>query len=391
MLFKEIKELDAKNYMTVFNRQNLCFTHGKGSKLYDYNGKEYIDMSSGLGASCLGHDDPELTEAICRQAHRLIHVSNLYYDVVQAKLCEQILDGTIFERIFLCNSAVEANSTAVKLIRRHYLNKGEQRTKIIAAYDPVHGKTQSSFTVERETPLRSTQNFVRVPFNDLKALKSAIDDDTAAVTMEIIGEDGVMIAENDYIVNAYALCKSRGIIFAVDEAFTGMGRTGKTFAFEHYGIQPDAVTLSNALGGGVPIGAVLARGELSGAFAPGDHGSTFGGNPLSCAAASVVVSRLKGGLLEETTKKGEYLIDKLSKLKKFNFVKDVRGLGLMIGIELTEKISNVEVVGKMANAGVIIIASGRNTLLFTPAYTISYEEMDEAVSRLMDLFARTNV
>ncbi|MDE6398850.1 MAG: aspartate aminotransferase family protein [Clostridiales bacterium] len=397
MDFKEIKESDAKNYLTVFNRQTLCFTHGKGSKLYDTAGNEYIDMGGGIAVNCLGHDHPALTAAICEQAHKLIHVSNLYYNEPQAVLCENLLNGTIFDRMFLCNSGAEANEGAIKLIRKYFYNKGEARAKIVTARNSFHGRTLATVTATGQekysrpfAPLPA--GFAHVPYNDFAALKDEADDNTAAIILEMIqGESGVLPADYDYIVNAYALAKSRGILFAVDEVQTGMGRTGKMFAFEHYGIQPDIVTLAKGLGGGVPIGAVLARGDIATAFAPGDHGTTFGGNPLACAAANVVTNLLKNGLLEEVAQKGEYLLGRLSKLKKFNFVRDVRGKGLLLGIQLGDKVKNTEIVGKMAASGVLLITAGNNTLRLAPAYTVTKEEMDEACDKLMDLFARTNV
>ena len=332
---RQIKELDAKNYMHTFSRQNICFTHGKGSKLYDTFGNEYIDLGGGIAVNCLGHDDAELTAAICEQAHKLIHSSNLYYNEPQALLCEELLSGTIFERAFLCNSGAEANEGAIKLVRKHFYNKGENRPKIITAKGSFHGRTIATVTATGQEKYNKPfaplpPGFTHVPYNDFAALKNEADEHTAAIMLEVIqGESGVLPADYDYIVNAYALAKSRGILFVIDEVQTGMGRTGKMFGFEHYGIQPDIITLAKGLGGGVPIGAVLARGDAATAFAPGDHGTTFGGNPLACAAARVVVNRLKNGLLEEVAKKGEYLLGKLSKLKKFNFVRDVRGKGLL--------------------------------------------------------------
>lgn len=397
MDFKEIKEADAKNYMTLFSRQNICLTHGEGSKVYDTAGNEYIDLGGGIAVSSLGHNDPDLVDAICAQAHKLIHTSNLYYNEPQAVLCERLLDGTIFDRMFLCNSGAEANEGAIKLIRKHFYNKGEHRPKIITAQNSFHGRTLATVTATGQEKYSKPfaplpEGFVHVPYNDFAALRKAADESTAAILLEVIqGESGVLPADYDYIVNAYALAKSRGILFAVDEVQTGMGRTGKLFGFEHYGIQPDIVTLAKGLGGGVPIGAVLARGEAANAFAPGDHGTTFGGNPLACAAANVVVEKLKNGLLEEVARKGEYLLSKLSKLRKFNFVRDVRGKGLLLGVQLTDKVKNNEVVGKMAANGVLLITAGNNTLRFAPAYTITENEIDVACDKLMELFANTNV
>ncbi|MCX4314184.1 MAG: aminotransferase class III-fold pyridoxal phosphate-dependent enzyme, partial [Clostridia bacterium] len=310
---------------------------------------------------------------------------------------EELLSGTIFERAFLCNSGAEANEGAIKLVRKHFYNKGENRPKIITAKGSFHGRTIATVTATGQEKYNKPfaplpPGFTHVPYNDFSALKNEADEHTAAIMLEVIqGESGVLPADYDYIVNAYALAKSRGILFVIDEVQTGMGRTGKMFGFEHYGIQPDIITLAKGLGGGVPIGAVLARGDAATAFAPGDHGTTFGGNPLACAAARVVVNRLKNGLLQEVAKKGEYLLGKLSKLKKFNFVRDVRGKGLLLGVNLTEKVQNAEIVGKMAANGVIILTAGNNTLRFAPAYTITKEETDEACNKLMDLFAHTNV
>ncbi|MCI8459335.1 MAG: aspartate aminotransferase family protein [Clostridia bacterium] len=397
MDLKEIKEIDAKRYMTVFNRQNVCFTHGKGSKLYDSYGNEYIDMGAGIAVNCLGHDHPDLTAAVCEQAHKLLHISNLYYNQPQAELCRNLLDDTIFDRMFLCNSGAEANEGAIKLVRKYFYNKGEHRPKIVTAINSFHGRTLATVTATGQdkysrpfAPL--PDGFVHVPFNDFAALKKQADQQTAAILLEVVqGESGVLPADYDYIVNAYALAKSRGILFIIDEVQTGMGRTGKLFGFEHYGIQPDIITLAKGLGGGVPIGAVLARGDVATAFAPGDHGTTFGGNPLACAAANVVVDKLKNGLLEEAAQKGEYLLGKLSKLKKFNFVRDVRGKGLLLGVQLNDKVKNTEIVGKMAASGVIILTAGNNTLRFAPALTIQKDEIDVACDKLMDLFARTNI
>lgn len=397
MDLKDIKDADAKNYMTVFHRQNVCFTHGKGSKLYDTSGNEYIDMGAGIAVNCLGHDNPALVKAITEQAHKLIHVSNLYYNEPQAELCEKLLADTIFERMFLCNSGAEANEGAIKLVRKHFYRKGEKRTKIVTADQSFHGRTLATVTATGQAKYSRPyaplpDGFVHVPYNDFAALKAQADDGCAAIMLEVIqGESGVRPADYDYIVNAYALAKSRGILFIVDEVQTGMGRTGKLFAFEHYGIQPDIITLAKGLGGGVPIGAILARGEVATAFAPGDHGTTFGGNPLACAAAIAVVDALKSGLLEEVAQKGDYLLGRLNKLKKFNFVADVRGKGLLIGVQLTDKVKNTEVVGKMTANGVLLLTAGNNTVRVAPAYTVSKEEMDVACDKWMDLFAHTNV
>ena len=385
--------------MSMFNRLNVCFTHGNGSKLYDTSGKEYTDFMGGIAVNCLGHNNMRLVSAISEQAQKLIHVSNLFYNEPQVKLCEKLLSGTIFTKMMLCNSGAEANEAAIKLARKYFYAKGEKRFKIITAQNSFHGRTLATVTATGQEKYSAPfaplpEGFVHVPYNDLGALKKALGgDDVAAVMLECIqGESGVCPASYDYLVNAYAMCKSKGVLFIVDEVQTGMGRTGKLFGFEHYGIQPDIITLAKGLAGGVPIGACLARGDVAEAFKPGDHGTTFGGNPLACAAALVVVSELKDtDMLSRVEHLGNYLNAKLSKLKKHNFVLDVRGMGLLQAVVLSEKLKAAEVVGKMLSRGFVLNAAGGNSLRFAPPYIITEKEIDEMAEALGNLFASTNI
>lgn len=397
MEFSKIKEIDKNGFMNVFNRQNICFTHGEKNKLYDTTGKEYTDFIAGIAVNSLGYNHPKLVEAISSQASKLIHISNLYYNEPQAQLVENLLDGTIFEKVFFANSGAEANEAAIKLVRKYYYNRGENKPVIITANNSFHGRTLATVTATGQekyslpyAPLPG--GFKHVPFNDFEALRAAISEDVGAVMLECIqGESGVTPATYDYLVNAYALCKSKGILFVVDEVQTGVGRTGKMYAYEHYGILPDIITLAKGLAGGVPIGALLARGDVAHSFTPGDHGSTFGGNPLACAAANVVLNELKNGLLDEISVKGDYLNAKLSRLKKHKFVKDVRGMGLLQGLELSKDLLGAEVVGKMAGQGILINCAGNNTLRFAPPYTITTDEIDEMAEKLLNIFAATNI
>ncbi len=398
MEFSKIKELDSRNYMTVFNRQNLCFTHGKGCKLYDVAGKEYTDFVAGIAVNVLGHCHPALTEAIKAQADKFLHISNLYYGAEQSAMCEKLLDGTIFDRVFLCNSGAEANEGALKLIRKYYYNRGERRPKILSALQSFHGRTLATATLTGQSKYSAPyaplpEGIVHIPYNDFEAFKAAVDDSVGAVFLETIqGESGVVPADYEYLVNVYAFCRSKGILLAVDEVQTGMGRTGKFFGFENYGIQPDIVTLAKGLAGGVPIGAVLARGEAADAFRPGDHGSTFGGNPLACAAASAVLDVVKDeAFLADVRKKGEHFKAGLAPLSKHNFVKDIRGTGLMVGLELAPELPGAQVVGKMASAGFLLNCAGRNTLRFVPPLIISEAEIDDMCGNLAELFAKTNI
>ncbi len=398
MEFSAIKELDARNYMTVFNRQNLCFTRGEGCKLYDTTGKEYTDFVAGIAVNVLGHRHPALTAAIKAQADTFLHVSNLYYIKEQAEMCEKLLDGTIFDRVFLCNSGAEANEGALKLVRKYYYNRGENKPKILSALHSFHGRTLATATLTGQDKYSAPfaplpEGIVHIPYNDFDAFKAAVDDTVGAVFLEPIqGESGVVPADYEYLINVYAYCRTKGILLVVDEVQTGMGRTGRFFGFENYGIQPDIVTMAKGLAGGVPIGAVLARGEAAEAFRPGDHGSTFGGNPLACAAASAVLGVVKNeDFLRDVREKGARLKDGLAPLKKHTFVRDIRGTGLMVGLELAPELPGVQVVGKMASAGFLLNCAGRNTLRFVPPLVISEAEIDDMCATLAEIFAKTNI
>lgn len=398
MDFAKIKELDSKNYMGTFNRNNLCFTHGEGNRLYDQAGREYIDFCAGIAVNSLGYNHPALTNAITEQAKKLIHISNLYYNEEQAVCCEKLLDGTIFDRVFLCNSGAEANEAAIKLVRKYYYAREEYKPVILTAQNSFHGRTLATLTATGQekysrpyAPL--PEGFKHIPFNDFNAMKDALTDDVGAIMLECIqGESGVVPADYDYLVNVYALCKSKGILLIMDEVQTGVGRTGKFFGFEHYGIQPDIVTLAKGLAGGVPIGAVLARGKVADAFTAGDHGSTFGGNPLACAAASVVLDIVKNQkFLDGIEAKGEFLRAKTAPFRKYNFIKAIRGKGLIRSMELDERVKNVEIAGKMAKAGILIALAGNNCLRFIPPLTITEEEITIMTEKLEEIFANTNV
>ncbi|KAI4453680.1 aminotransferase class iii [Holotrichia oblita] len=379
--------------------KNVCFVRGDKNKLYDTQDKEYTDFLSGIAVNCLGYNHPELNNAIIDQCQKLMHTSNLFYNVPQVQLCEKLLEGTVFERMMLTNSGAEANEVAIKLIRKYYYNKGEHnKYTIVCAQKSFHGRTMATLTATGQEKYSKPyapllQGFTHVPLNDLDALKNALTPDVGALFLECIqGEAGVIQASYDYLINAYALCKSKDILFVLDEVQTGMGRTGKMFCFEHYGIRPDIITLAKGLGAGFPIGAMLARGEIAEAFKPGDHGTTFGGNPLACAAALCVVKLLKDtDLLNSVTYNGNYLNARLSKFRKHNFVSDVRGLGLLQGVELSEKLKASEVAGKMLHKGFIINAAGSNTLRFAPPYTITKDEIDSMADALSEIFASLNI
>lgn len=397
MEFKRIKELSSRNYMNVFSRQNICFTHGEGNRLFDTYGKEYIDFVSGIGVNCLGYNNPDLTKAISEQASKLIHSSNLYYNREQAILSEKMLGGTIFSKMFMANSGAEANECAIKLVRKHYNKRGQNRPTIITAQGSFHGRTLATLTATGQeshykiySPL--VPGFKHVPYGDLNALREALTDDVGAIMLEVIqSRSFVRPADYDYLVGAYALCRSKDVLFILDEIQTGMGRTGKMFAFEHYGLQPDIVTVAKGMGGGVPVSAVLARGEVAEAFAVGDHGSTLSGNQLACAAATVVVDKLRGGLIEDIADKGDYLAGKLARLRKYKFIIDVRGMGLLQSVELSGKLNGNYIAAQLLQAGILVNITKKNVIRLLPPYTITKEEIDTFAEKLEEIFRNTNV
>lgn len=397
MELKKIKELSNKNYMNVFHRQNICFVRGDKNKLYDTTGKEYTDFVSGIGVNCLGYNDPELVKAISDQAAKLIHSSNLFYNEEQAVLCEKLLNGSIFTKMFLANSGAEANECAIKLVRKHYNKRGQNRPVIVTASGSFHGRTLATLTATGQeshyriySPLPS--GFRHVPYGDLNALKDALTDDVGAIMLEVIqSRSAIRPADYDYLVGAYALCRSKDVLFILDEIQTGMGRTGKMFAFEHHGLQPDIVTVAKGMGGGLPISAVLARGDVAGSFAIGDHGSTLSGNQLACAAATVVVDKLKNGLIDRVADTGEYLAGKLAYFKKYKFVKDIKGLGLLQSVELGDNINGNYVAAQLLSAGILVNCTKKNVIRLLPPYTIEKSEIDDFASKLDDIFKVTNV
>ena len=399
MDFERIKEIEKEHCMKVFKRSNVCFERGEGCTLYDTAGHEYTDFFGGIAVNCLGYNDPDLVKAISEQAGKIIHSSNLYYNVPQAELIDRLTRDGMFTRAFLCNSGAEANECAIKIVRKLASDSGSGRTTILTAKESFHGRTIATVTATGQekysapfAPLPG--GFKYVPFNDLDALREATTPDVGAIMLECIqGESGVRPATYDYLVGAYAFAKQKGLLLILDEVQTGTGRTGKFFCFEHYGIQPDIVTLAKGLGGGVPIACCLARGDAAEVLGPGDHGSTFGGNPLACAAANVVVGKLQeGGLLERVAETGDYLADQLSsKLARHKFVLDIRGKGLLRGIQLDERVSVAAVAGKMLSLGVVIGTCGHNTLRIAPPYIITREEIDDVTDKLETIFSNTNV
>ncbi len=387
MKTSEIKELDKKYYMNTFGeRIPVSFSHGEGIKLYSDDGEVYQDFLAGIAVSAVGHNHKTLVGAIKAQAEKVLHVSNYYYIEEQAKLAENICKSSCADKVFFANSGAEANEGAIKLAKIYQYKKGNpEKYEIITLVNSFHGRTLATVAAtgqeKFQTPFKPlTPGFKYVNINDIAALKEAVNDKTCAIMMEMIqGESGVNPVDEAYVKEVYALCKEKDIVFICDEVQTGMGRTGKLFAYEHYGITPDIFTLAKALGGGVPIGAVCAVDAVASAFAPGDHGSTFGGNPLACAAANAVFKIFEEEkLVENSARVGAYLKEKLEALaKKCEAIKEVRGKGLMIGVELTA--GNAAHIKHKLFDEKYLVGATKTTIRLLPPLIITEKDADDFV------------
>jgi len=380
MNFEEADKYLFPNYA----RLPYFFVKGEGCYLYDEDGKKYIDMLSGIAVNQLGYNRPKLTESICRQAKEIIHVSNLFYIKPQYEVAKILVENSCGDKVFFCNSGAEANEALIKLIRKYFYDKKEIRYEIITFEGSFHGRTLATITATAQPKYQEgfqplPEGFKYAKFNDIDSVKQLITDKTAAVLIELIqGEGGVNPADKEFIKELYSLCRENGILFTVDEVQTGIGRTGKLFAYQHYDIEPDIISLAKGLGGGVPIGAIIAKDEIAKSFVPGTHASTFGGNYLATAAAKVVLEEiLSNGFLDKVIENGEYLKERL---KTFGY--PVKGLGLMTGLDLPEEISAKEIMKKALENGLIIGTAGRNTLRFVPPLIIQKDDIDLAVNIL---------
>lgn len=385
---EELKDDAAKYLMQTYTRQPLSIVRGRGAKVYDLEGREYLDFVAGIAVNILGYGHPDLVQAIQRQAAQLIHTSNLYYTEPQVKLARLLVDHSFADRVFFCNSGAEANEAAIKLARRYgHERYGAARFEIITMKNSFHGRTLAMVTATGQEKVQKgfeplMPGFVYAPFNDFTAIESLVTERTAAIMLEPIqAEGGVHVADREYLKNLRQLCTQKDILLIFDEIQTGMGRTGTLFAYEQLGVQPDIMTLAKGLAGGVPIGACLAKESVAAAFTPGSHASTFGGNPLACAAALAVCHvLLEGPVLENAKRMGEYLAKGLTDCKsRYRVVQEVRGLGLLQGMELT--IDARTVVADALARGVLLNAANEHVLRMVPPLIITQPEID----RLMDL------
>lgn len=371
--------------METYRRLPVSFLRGRGVYLYDQTGREYLDFVAGIAVNALGYAHPELTRVLRQQAQELLHVSNLFENPWQEELAQELLDVFWTEgKVFFCNSGAEANEAAIKLVRRYFYERGEQRYRIITFYNSFHGRTFGALSATAQEKVQKgfgplLEGFDYAEFNNFDSVLKVLRKETAGVMVEVIqGEGGIREGQAEFLRKLQELCRAEGLLLVVDEVQTGVGRTGKFYGYEHYGLEPDIITLAKGLGGGVPIGALLAREEVAQAFKPGTHGSTFGGNPLACTAASVVVREVKK-LLPHVERVGSYLISRLRELN----VGEVRGKGLMVGLELEKECS--ELVLRALERGLILNCTAGKVLRLLPPLIVQEQHVDRAVEILREL------
>ena len=385
MTFEEIRNDEQQYMMHTYGRFQTALVSGKGAVAKDVDGKEYVDFTSGIGVNSLGYCDDGWVKAVSEQAATLQHISNLYYSPLQTEVSKKLCELTGFNKVFLCNSGAEANECAIKIARKYSFDKyGKGRQKIVTLVNSFHGRTVTTLAATGQDVFHNfffpfTEGFVYAEANNIESLKNCINDEVCAVFIELIqGEGGVMPLDKEFVGEIENICKEKDILFMVDEVQTGVSRTGAFYCYQNYGIQPDVITSAKGLGGGLPMGACLCVEKLADVLSAGTHGTTFGGNPIACAAAKEVLSRVTTeDFLKEVNAKGEYIREKLQGMAN---VKEVRGMGLMIGI-VTEKDNAKEIAKKCVENGLLILTA-KNLLRMLPPLNITYEEIDRGLSVL---------
>ncbi len=383
----------ADTLMHTYARQPVSFTHGEGAWLWDSSGKRYLDAIGGIAVCALGHAHPNVTRAICDQAGKLVHTSNIYQIDKQAELGDRLTAFAGMERVFFGNSGAEANEAAIKIARKLGNKKGIQTPTIVVMQNSFHGRTLATLTATGNRKVQAgfeplVQGFARIPYNDLVSLESVAKNtqEVVAVLVEPIqGEGGIRIPDAQYLTEIRRICNQQGWLMMLDEIQTGMGRTGKPFAYMHSDIRPDVITVAKALGNGVPIGACLARGEAADLLQPGNHGSTFGGNPLACAVGLAVLDTIeRDNLVARAGTLGDRIVAAFQQqLGGVSGVTQIRGQGLMIGIELDRNCQTL--VGEALQAGLLINVTAESVIRLLPAYVTSDEQADQLVTELSTL------
>ena len=384
----EIKEKDRQYILGTYARNDLCIAKGSGAVCFSPEGKRFIDFSSGIGVNSLGFCDDGWVKAITEQAGRLQHTSNLFYTEPCVKLAEALVKRTGYDKVFFCNSGAEANEGAIKAARKYGNTKyGEQRSEIITLKNSFHGRTMAAITATGQENYHKyfdpfVEGFLYAEPNDLNDIRSKVSERTCAILIELVqGEGGVNDLKQEYVSELAAICREKDILLLVDEVQTGIGRTGKLFAYQHYGIEPDIVTMAKGLGGGLPIGGILFNRKCSSILTPGDHGTTYGGNPIACAGGVEVMNRIDEPFLKQVEEKAAFLRSELGSMEG---VEKVTGLGLMIGVSLKKKEAKEAVAYCIEKGLIILTAKDRVRLL--PPLTITMEEIKEGLEIMKQAF-----
>ena len=383
MKLKDATKLDKKYIFPTYRRTPLLITRGEGNYLFDENGRKYLDLVSGLAVNALGHCDPRIIKAISKQASTLMHVSNLYYTEPMLHLAEKLVKLSGMEKVFFANSGAEANEAAIKLVRKFSRQKfGADHYEIICFRNGFHGRTLITLTATGQQVYKKgfsplMKGFRHAQFNDLASVEKLITKKTCAIMVEPVqGEAGIYVAKKDFIKGLDALRRERGLLLIFDEVQCGLGRTGKWFAFQHYGVKPDVLTLAKSIGGGLPLGTMLARGAVADAFTPGSHATTFGANPVVCAAALEFITVMEQKrLVQKANELGRYVEQKLEHLKKQSGeIKEIRGLGLMIAVEIRKSAKDAAVFFR--EKGVLVNPIREHTIRILPPLTVTKAELD---------------
>ncbi|MFH1440590.1 MAG: aspartate aminotransferase family protein [Candidatus Omnitrophota bacterium] len=387
MNLQEIFDSYKDNILPTYTKSPLVFVKGKGSKLWDIHDKLYLDFFPGWGAGNLGHCHPKVVQAVREQVAKLVFIPNNFYHIPQARLAKELVYWSFPAKAFFCNSGTEANEAAIKFSRKY----GKGRYEIITFENSFHGRTLGALAATGQKKYQQgfhplPEGFKTVKFNDIEAVKNAITDKTVAIMLELVqGEGGINIADKDFVLSLRKTCGEKNLLLIIDEIQTGIGRTAKMFCYQHYGIEPDIMTLAKSLGGGLPIGVMLVKKSIADTLGPGMHASTFGGGPVICKAAEAVLKAVqKENLLGNAEKMSEYLFSKIKVLKeKFPVIKDIRGIGLMLAVELS--IPGRQIVEKCIEKGLLINCTQDTVLRLMPALNITKKEIDKAVEILEEV------
>lgn len=387
---EQLHELDKQHYLPTFGRFPVTFASGKGSRLWDVDGKEYIDTLAGIAVNNVGHCHPKVVKALREQAGRLMHISNFFLSEPQALLSQKLCQISKMDRVFFSNSGAESVEGAIKIARKYGHTRGRGGT-VLSMKNCFHGRTLATIATGKKAMQNGfapiPQGFVQVPFNDLGEIEKALAEQpphqvSAIIVEPVQGEGGIHVADQQFLSGLRALCDREEIVLIFDEIQTGIGRTGKWFAKDHFGVQPDIMTLAKGIGGGIPMGAILCNEKVAEVMQPGDHGTTFGGNPLVCATSLAVLEVIEEeALLQEATEKGIWLKKKIQALEEPS-VQQVRGMGLMVGIEFD--FETKPLVKDMLENGVIANATAGNVLRLVPPLNIGYDELEQALEVLKE-------